>query len=164
MLKNASCGRRFPKCRTSSALGRFSSRVQTQLRTTRSEHCRPLSQEITLIGATRALWATVRSLLKEVLGSEQELSSAKEVAILPMRMGGWGCGPRPGVASWSDAFHIIHQQTMAELVVEAVRQEERPGASCLGRTPRCSRSVGTRRFLVEAQLGGTLWGRKTTSD
>ena len=57
-----------------------------------------------------------------------------------MRMGGLRLRPTSRCAraacwaSWSDALHMIHQRTpaMAELVVEAVCQEERPGARCLG--------------------------------
>ena len=56
-----------------------------------------------------------------------------------MRMGGLGlrsasrCASAACWASWSDALHMIHPRipAMAELVVEAVCQEERPGASCL---------------------------------
>ena len=109
----------------------------TQGRTTRSEHCRPQSADYAH-RHDEGIWATVRSLLKEVPGSEQELSSAKQVGTLTMRKRGLGlrsasrCARAAYWASWSDALHMIHQRTMAELVVEAVCQEERPGASCLG--------------------------------
>ena len=92
----------------------------------------PSNQQIALIGTTRVCGPQCDPC------SGSSLSSA--LATLPMRMGGLGlrsasrCARAAYWASWSDTLHMIHQRTpeMAELVVEAVCQEERPGASCLG--------------------------------
>ena len=91
----------------------------------------------------------MRVLFKEVPGLEQEMSSAKGGDPPLARL-------RPGVpaahwASWRDAFMIHQRFAVAELVVEVVKKNVLEPMDWAN-----SKMLGTRRFLVEAQLGGAL--------
>ena len=86
------------------------------------------------------IWTTVKALLNEVPGSEQELTDAAQVASLPMRMGG-GLGLRSAQrcahaaywASWADSLPTIEQRTpaVANAVIEGLQQET-DAIGCIG--------------------------------
>ena len=65
------------------------------------------------------IWTTVKALLNEVSGSEQELPDAAQVASLPVRMGGLGlrsaqrCAHAAYWASWTDALPMISHRRVA---------------------------------------------------
>ena len=85
------------------------------------------------------IWSTVKALLVEVPGSEQELADAAQVASLPMRMGGLGlrsaqrCAHAAYWASWADALPMIQQRTpaVANTVIEGLQQET-DAIGCIG--------------------------------
>ena len=82
------------------------------------------------------IWATVKALLDGIPAHEEE--DSRQLATLPMRMGGLGlrsavrCAPAAYWASWSDALHMISQRTpeVADDVVWRLSEEE-PPEGCL---------------------------------
>ena len=83
------------------------------------------------------IWATVKVLLDGIPEGEEDES--RQLATLPMRMGGLGlrsavrCAPAAYWASWSDALHMISQRT-PDVAGEVVRRlsNEEPLEGCLG--------------------------------
>ena len=76
-------------------------------------------------------WATVKALLQQVPGEVEEQNFAREIATLPLRMGGLGlrsgtrCAAAAYWASWADALAMISQRNpgVANLVVRTMEGE-----------------------------------------
>ena len=98
------------------------------------------------------LWGTAHALLGEIPGSADELSEAKSVPTLPMRMGGLGlrCAERIREAaywsSWADALSMIHHRnpSIADLVVE--RLDHGPLEGCLEELAESTRKLDDEGF------------------
>ena len=98
------------------------------------------------------LWGTGRALLGQIPGSADELSEARSVATLPMRMGGLGlrCAERIREAacwsSWADALSMIHHRNplIADLVVE--RLDNGPLEGCLEELAESTRKLDDEGF------------------
>ena len=98
------------------------------------------------------MWQTVETLLQQTPGTEAERASARELATLPMRMGGLGlrsatrCAESAFWASWGDALPMIRERTpqVAEMVVHAMVGEQQTG--CLGELQEASRRLDREGF------------------
>ena len=109
------------------------------------------------------IWATVEALLQQVPGEVEEQNFAREIATLPMRMGGLGlrsatrCAAAAYWASWADALAMISQRNrgVANLVVRTMEGElPCPQGGCLAEVLDANPSR-PRRLLVETILART---------
>ena len=99
-----------------------------------------------------SMWQTVETLLQQTPGTEAERAFARELATLPMRMGGLGlrsatrCAESAFWASWADTLPMIRERTpqVAEMVVHAMNGEQQTG--CLGELQEASRRLDREGF------------------
>ena len=92
------------------------------------------------------------SLLGEI--PHEDAPHARDIATLPMRMGGLGlrsavrCAHAAYWASWADALHMIGMRnpTVADAVVESMSSHEEPVEECLGELRRATDRLDSEGF------------------
>ena len=106
------------------------------------------------------IWGTALALIGQLPGTEGDVEHAKQVASLPVRMGGLGlrsatrCAAATYWASWADTLHMVDQRNPA--VAERVGGLVWVGGAKRGVFGPPSGGVsntGTPRFQLETQLG-----------
>ena len=100
------------------------------------------------------IWGTALALIGPLPGTEGDVEHAKQVASLPMRMGGLGlrsathCAAAAYWASWADALHMVDQRNpaVAERVEEALLGQDVPQEECLAHLREASATLERQGF------------------
>ena len=114
----------------------------------------------------QGMWQTVETLLDQTPGIDAERALARELATLPMRMGGLGlrsatrCAESAFWASWADALPMISERTppVVDMMVHAMVGDQ--PRECLGGVQTTRQG----RFLVEAVVARALPGQMTAAE
>ena len=112
------------------------------------------------------MWQTVEIILQQTPGTEVERAFARELATLPMRMGGLGlrsatrCAESAFWASWADALPMIRERTpqVVEMVVHAMNGEQ--PTVCLGELQEASRRLDREGFWWRPSWPELIHGKR----
>ena len=115
-----SCGKPFHGSRTCSRAGKSFSSARVCAATTFCELCPPSQSAHYAAEHDEGTQRTMRALLGDIPGSDQEKQDAARLATLPMRLGGLGLraavrmAPAAYWASWADALPMLQERLPVE--------------------------------------------------
>ena len=153
--KNKNCGKHWHGSQTCSARGKCFCNVQDPVATTSCEPVPPSQTGTYAVGHDRGMMQAMERLLGGFTGGGDQQVRARQIASLPMRLGGLGMRSTGRMsqaaywASWGDALYMIHQRLpqLAGQFVTALSGVPL-GAGCLGELQNAATSLDHQGFVT----------------